>query len=184
MPDFVYKGIDYFVQNLLNIRAIFSDALEGNYWWLKMLSVILSLAFLALIIYMAGKTRYLNMKIENYMDVAGKKNLSKRRSLKAWEQVKKRVSSADQQNWKLAIIEADKILNEVLKVSGYLGDNLGPKLNLLTVAQLSNLEDIKRVHKIRDRVATEPDFAMTQQEAIDILKIYKKSLVELNLLEE
>ena len=99
-------------------------------------------------------------------------------------QIQMRLQLSEQNQWKLAILEADHILNEILKMSGYLGAKLEDKLDLISEAQLSNVEEISNVHKIRDKISADPSFAVSQEEAREIIDVYKKSFIELNLLQE
>lgn len=169
---------------LLEARDFFTPFFEKNLIWLELGSLALSALFLWGIIHIISKTHYLEIKKEQFLDILGKDYLSKRRSLKGWLQIQKRLLSPDQNDWKLAILEADHILNEILKISGYLGARLEDKLDLITEAQLSNVDEIMNVHKIRDKISGDPSFAVTQEEAREIIDVYKKSFIELNLIRE
>jgi len=130
------------------------------------------------------KTNYIEMKREQLLDILGRGRVSRRRSLKAWKQIQERLKSPDQNNWKMAILEADHILNEILKMSGYLGDNLGEKLDILTPAQLANIEDIKQAHSVRDKIAHDPADEIKRKKVDEVIAIYKESFRQLNLINE
>jgi len=169
---------------LLEVRNFFTPFFDRNLIWLELGSLALSALFLWGIIYIIMKTNYLEIKKEQFLDNLGKDYLSRRRSIKGWRQIQKRLISENQNDWKLAILEADHILNEILKMSGYLGTKLEDKLDLITPAQLSNVDEISNVHKIRNKISGDPSFAVSQEEAREIIDIYKKSFVELNLIRE
>lgn len=117
------------------------------------------------------------------MDVFGAGNLPRRRAVRAWLQIKKRLKIGDEANLKSAIIEADKILDELLKISGYQGKNMDERLEQVGPAQLSNINDVWSAHKIRNRITQEPDFHITKQETELIINIYKKSFQEFGLID-
>jgi len=169
---------------LLEVRAYFVPFFERYLFWLEVLAVILSTLFLWGIIYIVFKTNYLEMKREQFLNILGKPYVSRRRSLRGWKQIQRRLQSQEQNQWKLAILEADHILNEILKMSGYLGVSLEDKLDLITEAQLSNVEEIKRVHQIRHKIASDPSFLIINEEAREIIAVYRKSFIELNLIQE
>ncbi len=169
---------------LLEVRNFFTPFFEKNLIWLELGSLVLSALFLWGIIYIISKTHYLEIKKEQFLDILGKDHLSRRRSLRGWNQIQKRLLSPDQNDWKLAILEADHILNEILKMSGYLGASLEDKLDLITEAQLSNVDEIMNAHKIRDKISSDPSFPITNEEAREIIAVYKKSFIELNLIQE
>lgn len=150
---------------------------------LEIISVIFSLLLIYGIIYCIIRSNFLVIQTEKWIDLLNIKNLSRRRSLKAWKQILKRLHSKDQSQWKLAIMEADKILDEILKMAGYKGEVMDDRLKSLTTAQLSNLEDIKNAHRIRKEISQNPDFQITQDEASVIIKVYNQAFTELYLIE-
>lgn len=169
---------------LYRIRDFFAPFFEKYLLTFEISAILLSILFIWGIIYIIDKTKYFELKKEQFLDILGKGHVSKRRSLKGWKQILERLKSSEQNSWKLAILEADHILNEILKMSGYLGPKLEDKLDLITAAQISNIDDINKVHKIRDKIATDPAFQITKEEAEHIISVYKKAFVELNLIRE
>lgn len=165
-------------------KAYFAPFFDKNLWWLKIISVILSAFFLITTVYIIRKTNYFEIKREQFLNILGGKYLSRRRVLKAWAQIRRRLLSPQQNDWKLAILESDHVLNEILKMSGYLGTRLEDKLLLITPTQLSNIEDIKRAHEVRHKIANDPTFPITQKDAEDLVNIYKVAFKELNLIQE
>jgi len=172
------------VNKAVEIRLLINGWLGSSLIWLQLISVLLSGLFIWGTIYMITKVSYFNGKIEKYMDILGIGNLTKRRSLRGWEQIRKRVLSSAQQDWKLAVLEADKILNEILKMAGYLGTDLSKKLEILTKENLSNLDEIKKAHFLSGQIMKDPSMELKKEDAIIALKSFKKAFIELNLLEE
>lgn len=117
------------------------------------------------------------------MDILGTGNLSKHRSIRGWQQIQKKLQAGDEENLKLAITEADRILDELLKISGYQGKNMDERLGQINQAQLSNISDAWSAHKIKQRILKEEDFHINKQEAELIINIYKKSFQELGLID-
>ena len=168
---------------LLQVREIFSPWLGRNLWWVKILSLIFSALFLFGTVYIIRKTNYLELKKEQFWESLGKDYASRHRSLMVWKQIQQRMQSADQNNWKLAVLEADHILNEILKMSGYLG-TMDEKLPKLETEQLANIEDVKRAHLFRDKIANDPAVDIKQEEAKEVISVYERSFRELNLIRE
>lgn len=169
---------------LYEIRDTGGMLLAPNLWWLQLLSVLVSALFLWGIVYILSKTQYFAVKKEQFLDILGKGHVSRSRSLKAWRQILERMKSEEQNQWKLAILEADHILNEILKMSGYLGSRLDDKLDLITPVQLANIDSVRNAHLMRDKIAKDPTFEITREEAEEVIKIYKQAFKELNLIRE
>ncbi len=61
---------------------------------------------------------------------------------KKWQIVVKRMAKGDEANVKLAVIEADKLLDIILQHMNLAGKDMGERLEKIASAQLSNLEDV------------------------------------------
>lgn len=171
------------VSILLGVREYFIPWSQNNLWWVEILSLIFSALFLWGTVYIIRKTSYLELKREQFLESLGKDFVSRRRSLAGWKQIQQRMRSADQNNWKLAVLEADHILNEILKMSGYLG-TMDEKLPKLETEQLANIEDVKRAHLFRDKIAKDPAGDIKQEEAQEAISVYERAFRELNLIRE
>lgn len=92
-------------------------------------------------------------------------------------------SESDNPNdWKLAIIEADIILDDLLKQRGYAGNSLGERLKSISSNQLASLNDAWEAHKIRNRIAHDgADFVLTKHIAQDTIARYQRVFAEFDV---
>ena len=133
---------------ILSIREFIFHFLRENLSLLQIFSVIISGLLFAAIIYILAKSQIISLAVEKYIDVLGAAKFSKRRIIKEWKQIRRRLQKIDEAQYKLAIIEADKLLDEVLKLSGFKGETMADRLKQLNPSQPSNLEDVWQVHKL------------------------------------
>jgi len=92
------------------------------------------------------------------------------------------VQSSNPNDWKLAIIEADIILDDTLKKQGYVGTSLGERLRNISPSSLSSLDDAWQAHKIRNQIAHGGvDFALTQKLAQETIVRYERVFTELGV---
>ena len=96
-----------------------------------------------------------------------------------WEEVQKHISSTREAEWKFAVIEADKIVDDALKNAGFPGDTLGERLMNIEKGQLTTLEDLWTAHKIRNRLAHDINYFLRYAEAKKAVLLYEKTLREL-----
>jgi hypothetical protein len=160
--------INFFTENLLVFQIV---------------SLFVSTILLGFIIDFLIKTNLIGEKIESFIDVLGAKDISKRRTLKAWKQIQRRLKTGELNQLKLAILEADRVLYEILKMIDYRVKNFDEILEKITEIQLSNIKEIRHVHKLRHRIAGEPDFHISANEAEMAIEIYKRAFQELKLIE-
>jgi len=180
--------------NLIDARALLADAMTlglasadaflNALPTIKVVSFLVSLALMAMIVYLLIRSQFVREKMKQYLEVVEFSRLDEKRVLRAWQKVKARLATQQEAERRLAVVEADLILDEVIKISGYQGETMGDRLKQLTPANLSNIERVWRAHKIRNRIVHEPDFAITSMEAEEMVDIYHKALQEFGLLRE
>jgi len=93
-----------------------------------------------------------------------------------------------QENWtrilnftdqKNAVMEADKLLDSVLKKRGYQG-SMGDKLKKHGQV-FSDLNGLWTAHKLRNKLAHELDFRLSDAEAKQAIRTFKKAFEDLGL---
>lgn len=100
-------------------------------------------------------------------------------SANRWESVRERIQAPNPEGWKIAILEADIILEEILDINGYKGASIGEKLKGVEPADLASLSDAWEAHKVRNAIAHEGDaFQLSQREAERVIKLYEKVFKE------
>ena len=96
--------------------------------------------------------------------------------------IDKHIISDNPNDWKLAIIEADIILDDTLKKQGYAGVSLGERLKSISPSQMQSLDDAWQAHKVRNQIAHGgADFVLTRRLAEDTIKQYKRVFTELGV---
>ena len=105
-----------------------------------------------------------------------------RRIVGKWQKIQQRLATASEPEYKLAVIEADGMLNDILLRMGFRGETLGDRLKILTPAIIPNLHDVIEAHQTRNNVVHDPDYRLTLEEAQRTLEIYQVSFSNLDLI--
>lgn len=91
-----------------------------------------------------------------------------------WENIRSKLLSESQSDWRLGIIEADIYLDRVLDSKGVFGDTLGDKLKNVSPDILPSVQVAWEAHKVRNRIAHDgADFSLTMPEARRILSYFE-----------
>ena len=101
------------------------------------------------------------------------------KAAKKWKKIMGRLETGTESEAKLAIIEADDLLNKILARMGYEGETLGEKLKRVKKTILPNLDEVLEVHKIKSDIVYDPGFRLTLEQAKFFLEIYEKALSNL-----
>lgn len=91
-----------------------------------------------------------------------------------WQRIVDHLESDNVNDWKLAIIEADIILGDMLASMGYHGDTIGEKLKAVERSDFLSIDKAWEAHKVRNLIAHEgADFQLNKREAVRIIALYK-----------
>jgi hypothetical protein len=97
-----------------------------------------------------------------------------------WKYVLSLVESSSPSDWRIAIIEADSMLEELLEERGYAGDTLSEKLK---DASFVNVDSAWEAHKVRNEVAHKGiDFPLSQIETRRTMRLYENVFEEFNVI--
>ena len=97
----------------------------------------------------------------------------KKQKNERWQRVEQHMTSQNPSDWKIAILEADNMLDEVTKRLGFSGSTLGERLRVIPHAEFPYLEEAWQAHKFRNALAHKgTDFPLAQTDAERIINIY------------
>lgn len=100
-----------------------------------------------------------------------------------WVEVQQKLASPNPADWSIAVIQADAILDKILKASGYIGDTMGDRLKQVNSSELNAIDDVWRAHKLRNRLAHGTEGALSRQEVEEAIRGYEKAFRELNYID-
>jgi hypothetical protein len=91
-----------------------------------------------------------------------------------WDRILTHVASSNENDWRLAIIEADIMLAELLDAMHLPGDSIGDKLKAVEPSDFTTLDQAWEAHKVRNQIAHGgSDFHLSQREAKRVIDMYE-----------
>lgn len=97
-----------------------------------------------------------------------------------WQVVLNHVNSESPAEWKLAILEADNILDEILDAEGYEGETIGEKLKAMDPGVIHSYNDLWEAHKMRNQIAHETTTVeLSKKSARDTINKFEVAFKEL-----
>lgn len=92
-----------------------------------------------------------------------------------WDTVIKYMNSGDESGWRLAVLEADTILEDLLEQLGFPGESIGEKLKMLDKEKFRQVNLAWDAHAVRNRVAHEGTASiLTLREAARVVGLYEQ----------
>lgn len=172
--------MSYFDNFNFIIDFILYPSFEGKLLFFKIIFILISLILAVLIIILFFKSSWSRYFLfEDLTEAFTARPYGAKKAFKEWLKIKNLLFSQRESDYKLALIEADNLLDEILTKMGYKGDNLIERLNQLDQSILPNLDEVFKAHKIRNNVVHDPDYKLTYEEVKTCLDIYQKSLQDL-----
>lgn len=98
-----------------------------------------------------------------------------------WQVVLNHINSESPAEWKLAILEADNMLDSILESEGYRGETIGEKLKVVEPGDLASYNEAWEAHKVRNQIAHEGAATMdfSKKMARDTIGKFEKVFKEL-----
>lgn len=142
-----------------NIIYSFQNGTLGQIW--GALQVLVGIIFIVLI----GTLVYIKMRISE-LDALDKKRYAEHfikpevvvptnPNLERWNKISGMFMSQSESDWRLAVIEADSMLDEFIATLGYPGNNMGERMKNMDRRFFPTLDLAWDAHKIRNRIAHE-----------------------------
>lgn len=98
-----------------------------------------------------------------------------------WVEVEKLMAMNNENGYKLAVLEADKLFDLALKAMYLPGENMGQRLKVL-VARNQNTSSVWQAHILRNKIAHETHYIVKKNEASRAVDEFKRVLKILGFL--
>src|SRR3989344_8463497 len=173
------KISDFFALLIFNIKDFFAG--PGGVL-LQFILILIAVAAAFCVVYFYIKTEEIekseHRKIRKVVEER-KAVIQKSSPQLGWEKVTSYLERGNESEWRLAILEADTILDNLLDELRYTGESVGDKLKLVDASKMRNLDAAWEAHKIRNRIAHDgSNYPITYREARRVLALYEQVLRE------
>lgn len=109
-----------------------------------------------------------------------RRHLDKQFVKKKWQEINE-TAAASGKHSRYAVIEADKLLDHVLKIRGYPGETMGERLKTAG-KDFSYRDDVWSAHKLRNKLVHEADYEVNKRLIDRALNQFRQALKDLGAL--
>lgn len=110
------------------------------------------------------------------MNIPPELTTDKKKLQKKWTKIKERLKGENESEYKVAIIEADNLIDSLLQGLSFAGENMGDRLDKIPPGQLDFVEELKMAHEIKNRIIHEENFQVSREKAKETIELYEKFL--------
>ena len=188
--DPTYLNIEYFFGKIVEFSQPIFNFMTNPHTWstLGVISGLLSIACIALITFSLVRLYEIQVydkeEIEHEIHKALLKQKERDRNANPrWHYILTLVESPNESDWRVAIIEADSMMEEVLKEKGLSGVTVSELLEGAKESGYRSIQDAWDAHLVRNQIAHEgSDFPLSQIEARRVAKMFQNFFEELRVI--
>lgn len=159
------------------IYFISSPVIQERLFAVKLVFIFFTLFFLAAVIYFYANSTYLQYQfLQDVVEFFSWQPYGLRGINKRWKSIIKKTESGNENDYKLAIIDADDFLYQVLEERGYEGENFKELINQAGKKALPNIDEVLKAHETRDMIVYNQDYNIGRELAEKILTDYESSI--------
>lgn len=176
---FTYNLSSGWKETVHNFWLLLPDYIVSAMLRLFSFSFILSLILIIFVIWTANNLMKTRKQMHDALLLPNKPPVGKSSSLppvvnQKWEKVLTHINSNNPSDWKLAILECDIMLSDILEKMGYMQESIGEKLKSIEPSDFTNIEAAWEAHKIRNAIAHEgSEFMINEREAKRVIGLYE-----------
>jgi hypothetical protein len=162
---------------------LISSELQKELILARIIFLSFSAVFLILMAYFLATSDFIQAHfLWKFMEIITYKSYGAKKYEKEWGKIKAFLDKGTEDAYKIAIIEGDNFIDQILKRLNIPGKNIEERLKNTTTGQIQNIDDLREVHKLRNSVVSDPSLTIDFDKAKDALSVYEKSLKLLDLL--
>ncbi|MBP6908672.1 MAG: hypothetical protein KBB75_02520 [Candidatus Pacebacteria bacterium] len=188
--DPTYLNLEYVFRTILDSIYPVIDILKNPQTWstLGVITSLFSIFCIAIIIYSIVRMREIQLhekeEIAHEIHHALAMEHERRKAENPrWHYIRTLIEGASESDWRVAIIEADTMLDESLEAKGWSGVGVGEKLERGKGGGLHTLQNAWDAHKVRNQIAhAGSDFALSQTEGRRVIKLFQTVFEELGVI--
>lgn len=183
-PEYIfYRVYQLFSGNIGFDDRNFLLALAQFWFWFQAVSVVLTFVLLGLVIYVVRKIMILRHGERRALHaILRATQTAKPEVNEKWQKVLSYMSSNNPNEWKLGIIEADNLLDELIKTMRLPGESLGERLKNIEPSDFMTLNEAWEAHKVRNRIAHESAYTPSENEARRAIANYARVFEEFKII--
>jgi hypothetical protein len=178
-----YLNIEYIFHKILDFIGPIISFFTNSQMWLTL--GIISILCIAIIIFSLVRMREIQVYEKRELDheiheALARDEEAKRTENPRWHYILTLIESSNESDWRVAIIEADTMLEEVLKNKGFTGETTSDLLEAAKLGGYPNIQGAWDAHLVRNQIAhSGSEFSLTQVEGRRVIRMYQSFFEDL-----
>lgn len=185
-----YLNMEYVFSKIVEYTKSLTDLLSDPHTWtvIGVASAMLSIIIIAIIIFSLVRLIEIQIydkeEIEHEIHLAALREKERNRNANPrWHYIQTLIESPNESDWRVSILEADSMLEEVLKANGLSGTSASELLEGAKESGYRSIQDAWSGHLVRNQIAhAGSDYPLSQVEGRRVIKMYQNFFEELRVI--
>ena len=186
----VYSNTDYAFSKIIEIISYIFHVLISPHTWtvVGIVSSSLSILFIGIIIFSLVRLFEIQIEEKHHIDHEVAEALLKMQELEKkknprWHYIQTLIEGESESDWRVAIIEADTLLEEALRERGFTGETTSELLESAAESGYQSMQNAWDAHLVRNQSAHEgSDFPLSQTEGRRVIRMYQNFFEEMHVI--
>jgi hypothetical protein len=166
--------------NFSSLSSLWSSFTSSSFfYYLKIVAGFVTVILLMADILLLSKRARTDVTVAIYG--ANVPKFKKEKYRERWANIMKRVEEEGISGGKIALVEADRMFDEVLEQAGYKGKDVAEKLSQIPPGQLIGVVDVTSAHEISEKILLDPSHEIDLDEIKEYLAAYEKFFTGLEI---
>ncbi len=153
----------------------------GLVWYLKLLAILISILAFIFIVYLFRKINQIRLSEDKLLYPELEKKVFDINP--HWKRIVDHIESPNENDWRLAILEADIMLNGLLDALSLPGETVGEKLKNVEKSDFTTIDSAWEAHRIRNSIAHDGvAYLLNQREARRVIELYRRVFQEFQMI--
>ncbi|MBU0546628.1 MAG: hypothetical protein ABH876_00775 [Patescibacteria group bacterium] len=163
------------------ISYLFSSELQQTLYPIRAVFSIFSAFFFVMTVWFFLNTSWFKeIFLQDFVEILTYKGYWNIGAKTKWRKITNRIKKHKEEDCKLALIEADNMLDETLGQIGYIG-SLEEKLGQIKEDTISNIIEVRKVHTVINSIKHDPNYNLSVGQTDRFLDIYRKIFKDLEI---
>lgn len=184
-----YLNIEYLFSKIVEYAKPVYDFFADPHMWsiIGIISAFISIVFLAIIIFSLVRLVEIQIYDKEEVDHEIHEALIRQKEIDRnanprWHYIQTLIESPNESDWRVAIIEADSLLEESLKERGIAGETVSELLEGAKESGYRSIQDAWDAHLVRNQIAHEGlEYPISQVEGRRTIKMFQNFFEEIRV---
>lgn len=190
IPMFLFQAAAISANNIFSasraVSFLQSPFAIKVFYFLKIMLIAYSFILLAaiILIIISARPKKAVKEIEESIEsiLAQGKGGERKITAGGWSEIIKLAESGQEASWRLAVIEADKFFDEVLRRLGYSGETFNERLNQVHSSEIENINEVWDAHRVRNSLSHDVNFKLSEGEAKKAIAAFERAMRDLDII--